>query len=60
MANTRRQLSCSDIGYNGKPLEKLTKDELIDFCIKLAQSNHDCSTDEAPCKNVFSVGKTLC
>jgi hypothetical protein len=51
----RKQLTRSDIGYHGKPLDNLTKDELIDLCLKLAQSIHDCSTEEAPCKNVFSI-----
>ena len=53
------KLTCSDIGYRGKPLDKLSKDELIDLCLKLAQSIHDCSTEEAPCKNVFSNCKLL-
>jgi len=53
-----RKLTCSDIGYRGKPLDKLSKDELIDLCLKLAQSIHDCSTEEAPCKNVFSISKS--
>ncbi len=56
---TKRKLTCSDIGYNGKPLDKLSKDELIDLCIKLAQSIHDCSIEKAPCKNVFSISKSL-
>ena len=47
----RRKLTCSDIGYRGKPLDKLSKDDLIDVCLKLAQSIHDCSTEKAPCKN---------
>ena len=59
MPIARRQLTGSDIGYHGKPLDKLSKDELIDFCLKLAQSIHDCSFDEAPCKNVFSINKPL-
>ena len=57
MPINRRQLTCSDIGYQGKPLDKLSKDELIDLCLKLAQSIHDCSTEEAPCKNIFSISK---
>ena len=53
-----RKLTCSDIGYRGKPLDMLSKDELIDLCLKLAQSIHDCSIEEAPCKNVFSISKS--
>ena len=55
----RSKLTSSDIGYHGKPLDKLSKGELIDFCLALAQSIHDCSTDKAPCKNVFSISKNL-
>jgi len=56
---TKRELTCSDIGYLGKPLDKLSKDELIDLCLKLAQSIRDCSTEDAPCKNVFSSCESL-
>ena len=59
MPISRRQLTMSDIGYLGKPLDELSKNELIDLCLELAQSIHDCSTEEAPCKNVFSISKTL-
>ena len=30
--------------YDDNADGKLSKDELIDFCLKLAQSIHDCST----------------
>jgi hypothetical protein len=43
---TKRKLTCSDIGYHGKPLDKLSKKELIDLCLKLAQSIHDCSIED--------------
>ena len=59
MSVTRKKLTCSDIGYHGKALDQLSKDELIDLCLNLAQSIHDCSTEEAPCKNVFSICKAL-
>ena len=59
MPSAQRKLKYSDIGYHGKPLDKLSKDELMDLCLKLAQSIHDCSTEEAPCKNVFSISKTF-
>ena len=55
----KRKLTCSDIGYHGKPLDKLSKDELIDLCLKLAQSIHDCSTEDAPCKNIFATCESL-
>ena len=55
----KRKLTCEDIGYHGKPLDRLSKDELIDLCLKLAQSIHDCSIEEAPCKNVFSTCKLI-
>ena len=43
---TKRMLTCSDIGYHGKPLDKLSKNELIDLGLKLAQSVHDCSIED--------------
>ena len=54
---TKRKLTFSDIGYHGKQLDKLSKNELIDLCLKLAQSIHDCSIEDARCKNVFSISK---
>jgi len=56
---TQRKLTCSDIGYHGKSLDQLSKDDLVDLCLKLAQSIHDCSIEDAPCKNVFSISKSL-
>jgi hypothetical protein len=55
----RRKLTYSDIGYHGKPLDELSKKELIDLCLDLAQSIYDCSTEKAPCKNVFSISNKL-
>ncbi len=54
-----KKLSCSDIGYHGKSIDRLSKEELIELSLKLAQSIHDCSTEKAPCKNVFSICKTV-
>ncbi len=32
-----KQLNCSDIGYKGKPIDTLTREELLDGFLELAQ-----------------------
>ena len=59
MLITQKKLTCSDIGYHGKSIDRLSKEELIELCLELARSIHDCSTEEAPCKNVFAISKTI-
>lgn len=37
----RRKLDIADIGYYGKPLDTLNKEELIGFCHQLAQTIYE-------------------
>ena len=52
---SKRKLTCADIGYHGKPLDTLSKEDLLGLCILLAQTIHDCSTEGTPCKTMFTI-----
>lgn len=42
----RKKLDIADIGYYGKPLDMLNRDELIGFCLQLVQTIYECSHTE--------------
>jgi len=42
----RKKLDIADIGYYGKPLDTLSRDELIGFCLQLVQTIYECSHTE--------------
>ena len=51
------KLTGADIGYHGKPIDTLTRDELMDAFIELSQRVYDCASRENRCKDLFSVEK---
>lgn len=55
MDGTRQNLTIGEIGYYGKRLDTLNKDELIGFCLQLAQAIYECSNGDTPCREVFPL-----
>lgn len=53
--NKSRKLTGADIGYHGKPIDSLTRDELLDAFIELSQKVYDCASRENRCKDLFSI-----
>ena len=51
------KISCSDIGYHGKPIETLTREELLEAFLELAQTVLDCASTNNQCKAVFTVNQ---
>ena len=52
---TTTQLDSSDIGYKGKPIDTLTKAELLEAFLELAQKVYDCARQDNPCKKIVSI-----
>jgi hypothetical protein len=52
---TTNQLDYSDIGYKGKPIDTLTKEELLEAFLELAQKVYECASQDNPCKDVFLI-----
>jgi len=49
-----RKLTGADIGYHGKPIDTLTRDELLDAFIELSQTVYDCAARENRCKDLLT------
>jgi hypothetical protein len=50
-----QKLNYSDIGYHGKPIDDLTREELLEAFLELAQTVVECASTNNQCKAVFSV-----
>jgi hypothetical protein len=50
-----KKLTYSDIGYKGKPIDALTREELLDGFLELAQRVYDCASQGNHCKNLFFI-----
>lgn len=53
-ANNTRKLTCSDKGYHGKPVEGLTREELLEVFLDLSQRVYECSSTNNQCKAFLS------
>ena len=52
-----RQLTGADIGYHGKPIDTLNRDELLNAFIELSQKVYECTSREKICKDFFTAAK---
>ena len=52
-----KKINCSDIGYHGTPIDVLTREELIEAILELAQTVVDCSSTNNQCKAIFTVNQ---
>jgi adenosylmethionine-8-amino-7-oxononanoate aminotransferase len=50
-----RKLTGADIGYHGKPIDALTREELLDAFIEPSQMVYDCAALENRCKDLLKV-----
>jgi hypothetical protein len=42
--NDTKKICCSDIGYYGKPIDDLTREELLEAFLELAQTVVNCAS----------------
>ena len=52
-----RKLKYSDIGYHGKPIDTLTREELLEAFLELAQTVVNCASTNNQCKAIFTVNQ---
>ena len=45
------------IAYYGKPIESLTRDELISALEELAGAIHDCASGSKKCEEILQIGE---
>ena len=50
-----KKLSFSDIGYRGKPIETLTKEELLGAFLELSQIIYNCASTNNQCKALITI-----
>ena len=50
---TTPRLDYADIGYKGKPIDTLTREELLDAFLELAQKVYECASLDNRCKDLF-------
>jgi len=55
MKSGTRKLEYSNIGYHGKPIGDLTREELLEAFVELAQTVVSCASKNNQCKAVFTV-----
>jgi hypothetical protein len=59
MTNGRRKHMCKidskQIAYYGKPIDSLTRDELISAFEELAGAIHDCAVKNKKCRKIIQI-----
>ena len=51
------KIDCKQIAYYGKPIESLTRDELISALEELAGAIQDCATGNKKCEEILQINK---
>ena len=49
------KIDCKQIAYYGKPIESLTRDELINALEELAGAIHDCAVENKKCADIIGI-----
>jgi hypothetical protein len=55
--NEIKKLNYSDIEYHGKPIDALTREELLEAFVELAQTVVECASTNNQCKAIFTVNQ---
>ena len=50
-----KKITASDIGYYGRPIDSLTREELLDAIVELAQTSHECTAKSTPCRAIITI-----
>lgn len=50
-----KKLSSSEIGFYGKPIDRLTREELLEAIIELASVVKDYISENKKCENIFFI-----
>jgi hypothetical protein len=49
------QLTFSDIGYKGRPIDTLSREELLEAFLELARQVYDCANQDNACKDIVTI-----
>ncbi len=52
------KIDCKEIAYNGRPIESLTRDEMIS-ALELAGAIHDCAEKGKKCEALLQIKKSI-
>ncbi len=55
--NAPKKLTYADIGYQGKSIDALSRKELLDAYLELAQKVYECAVTDSKCKDVFVINR---
>jgi len=53
------KIDCKQIAYYGRPIDSLTRDELISALEELAGAIHDCAVKNKRCSEIIKVNTGL-
>ena len=53
------KIDCKEIAYYGKPIESLTRDEMISAFEELAGAIHDCAEKGKKCEALLQIKKSI-
>jgi hypothetical protein len=54
----KKTLQASDIGYHGKPIETLSREELLGAFVELTQLVYNCASNNNKCKALVSIAES--
>ena len=49
------KIDCKQIAYYGKPIDSLTREELISALEELAGAIHNCAAENKKCSEILSI-----
>jgi hypothetical protein len=50
-----KNLSYSDIGFYGKPIDSLSREELLEALFELVHIIQNCAAEDNPCRSILNV-----
>ena len=53
------KIDCKEIAYNGRPIDSLTRDEMISAFEELAGAIQDCAEKGKKCESLLHIKKSI-
>ncbi|MBU4318551.1 MAG: hypothetical protein KKF30_14920 [Proteobacteria bacterium] len=50
-----KKVAYSDIGFYGKPIDSLSREELLEAIFELVMMVQNCADKDSPCRSILSV-----
>jgi hypothetical protein len=55
IGKSMKKLTYSDIGYYGKPIDALSREELLEAFFELVLLIQSCADKDSPCRSILNV-----